>query len=216
MKVAYDILVNNLSEEHIENSELEISDPEFAVRTSPEPILLQCNDLEEEIAYAVQLMHENADVAEEKEENHFGCIAVAGYTQFEIEEFAKKVKLNVLNGSQKRFDDNVFISDLEQTKGYEFDTVVIVNCNDGVLPPVGVPTQELYRFVSQFYVAMTRAKSQLVLSVSGSPSTWLQNDNLKIDLSNWDEFIDPQDIRIIVNLPFYQIFQVKFIRKLAS
>lgn len=197
LKVAYDILVNNLSEEHIENSELEISDPEFAVRTSPEPILLQCNDLEEEIAYAVQLMHENADVAEEKEENHSGCIAVAGYTQFEIEEFAKKVKLNVLNGSQKRFDDNVFISDLEQTKGYEFDTVVIVNCNDGVLPPVGVPTQELYRFVSQFYVAMTRAKSQLVLSVSGSPSTWLQNDNLKIDLSNWDEFIDPQDIRII-------------------
>ena len=88
----------------------------------------------------------------------------------------------------------MFSFDLEQTKGYEFDTVVIVNCNDGVLPPVGVPTQELYRFVSQFYVAMTRAKSQLVLSVSGSPST-CQNDK-QIDLSNWDEFIDPQDIVI--------------------
>ena len=142
-------------------------------------------------------MHENAAVAEEKTENHSGCIAIAGYTQFEIEDFAKRVRLNVLNGSQKQFDDNIFISDLEQTKGYEFDTVVIINCNDGVLPPVGVPTQELYRFVSQFYVAMTRAKSQLVLSVSGSPSSWLQNDKIKLDLNSWDEFIDRQDIKIL-------------------
>ena len=197
LEIAYDILLNNLSEEHLENSELEISDPEFAVRSSPRPVLLKCNNLSEEIAYAIQLMRENSESANAKGESHTGCIAISGYSQFEIEQFGKKVNLNVLNGDRKKFEHDLFLSDLEQTKGYEFDTMVIANCNEGILPPKGVPRQELYRFVSQFYVAMTRAKSQLIMSTSDIPSSWLTNENIKLDTDQWDEFIDPEDIELI-------------------
>ena len=197
LQVAYDILVNNLSVEHLENSELEISDPEFAVRSSPVPVLLQANTLEQEIAFAIELMREKSETAKENGHAHSGCIAIAGFSQFEIEEFGKLVSLNVLNGGSKQFDTDIFLSDLEQTKGYEFDTVAILNCNDGVLPPHGVPKQELYRFVSQFYVAMTRAKSQLVLSSSGVPSYWLTNAKIDLDKEPWGDFIDETEIKLI-------------------
>lgn len=206
LQVAYDILVNNLSVEHMENSELEISDPEFAVRSSPEPVLLKCDTLENEIAFAIELMNENLEVARGKDQSHTGCIAIAGYSQFEIEEFGKKLKLNVLNGGRKKFQDEIFLSDLEQTKGYEFDTVVIVNCNEGFLPPKGIPKQELYRFVSQFYVAMTRAKSQLVLSSSGEVSDWIQNEKIKLTTASWEEFIDQEDIKPVGVPPYLPDF----------
>ena len=37
------------------------------------------------------------------------------------------------------------------------------------------------------YVAMTRAKSQLIMSTSDIPSSWLTNENIKLDTDQWDE-----------------------------
>ena len=34
-----------------------------------------------------------------------------------------------LDGSNKLTEGNIFISDLEQIKGFEFDIVIIINCN---------------------------------------------------------------------------------------
>ena len=197
LSVAHDILMNNLSVEHLDNSELEISDPIFAVRSSHEPVLLTSQTIEEEIAFAIQIAKENVDAARARNENHTACIALAGYSQYEVEKFGQKHKINVLNGDRKKFDGSLFLSDLEQTKGYEFDTVVIVNCNDGILPPRGVPEQELYRFVSQFYVAMTRAKTNLILSASGSPSHWLLNNAVNLPVMPWEDIVDPEEIEMI-------------------
>ena len=43
LDLASRILISNLEDEHLEHSELEISDPELAIRSSAEPILLSCN-----------------------------------------------------------------------------------------------------------------------------------------------------------------------------
>ena len=58
------------------------------------------------------------------------------------------------------------LSDLEQTKGYEFDLMIIVNCSKGSFPPDHIEEEENLDMV-QLYVAMTRAKEDLIISFSG-------------------------------------------------
>jgi UvrD-like helicase C-terminal domain len=86
-----------------------------------------------------------------------------------------------------------FLSDLEQTKGYEFDTMVIVNCAKGNLPPSGAPAQEVFRNASEFYVAMTRARNQLVISFSGEICDWLAT--LGMSASQWSDVVDTGELR---------------------
>ena len=196
LELAHQILVQNLSEEHMDLSELEISDPQFATRSSHKPLLLKAESLEAELSVALQLMRDNEELYKERNSVHTGCIALAGFTLFEIEEFGKKLGMRVLNGqSQARFGPSAsrssfFLSDLEQTKGYEFETMIILNCEEGILPPSEMPKEEMYRFVSQFYVAMTRAKHQLVFSYSDKLSAWLQDPSLNLKPEPWFDFVD--------------------------
>ncbi|MCW5714476.1 MAG: ATP-dependent helicase [Bauldia sp.] len=55
-----------------------------------------------------------------------------------------------------------------RAKGKEFDTAVILDANDGIWPSVHAETaQQKEQERRLFYVAMTRAKSRLLLTVSG-------------------------------------------------
>ena len=197
LELASSILIENLADEHLEHSELEISDPELALRSSAEPVLLSAISLEQEIAFALELISQSSIDAKKKNKSHTGCVAIAGYSQFEIEQFGKQKDLHVLNGEKKMLGSEVFLSDLEQTKGFEFDTVVIINCREGVLPPTGIPREEMYRFISQFYVAMTRAKEQLILSYSNEKSNWLDNQNVELAEFDWNEYIDEESLQPI-------------------
>ena len=67
----------------------------------------------------------------------------------------------------------IFLSDLEQTKGFEFDSVVVINCSLGVLPHPNLPAEESFRDLCRLYVAMTRAKTQLVVSYSLNVSPFI-------------------------------------------
>lgn len=70
--------------------------------------------------------------------------------------------------------------------------MVIVNCAQGNLPPSGVPEREVFRSASEFYVAMTRAKNQLVLSFSGTVCDWLAA--LDLPISQWSDVVDTDDL----------------------
>jgi hypothetical protein len=70
--------------------------------------------------------------------------------------------------------------------------MVIVNCAHGQLPPSGAPAQEVFRSASEFYVAMTRAKSQLILSFSGTVCKWLAT--LQLPVSRWSDVVDTDDM----------------------
>ena len=169
LKFAHQVLTLNLSEFYFEQGELEISDPELSYRSSAEPLLLEASSLDVEIAAALRLLDVNDEIAERRGSSHSGCIAMVGYSGFEVQEYGKEIGIPVLDGASKFLHGSRFLSDLEQTKGYEFDTMVVVNCTQGQLPPLGAPEQEVFRNASEFYVAMTRAKSQLILSFSGRP-----------------------------------------------
>ncbi|MBR1240257.1 UvrD-helicase domain-containing protein [Bradyrhizobium sp. AUGA SZCCT0274] len=204
LKLAHRVLTLNLSESHFELGELEISDPELSYRSSSEPLLLQTSSLDMEIAAALQLLNTNDELAHRRGTNHSGCIAIVGYSSFEVQQYGKEIGVPVLDGASKFLHGTRFLSDLEQTKGYEFDTMVIVNCARGHLPPSGAPQQEVFRSASEFYVAMTRAKNQLVLSFSGTLCDWLTTLNLPISL--WSDVVDTDGLTAVGIPGFLQEF----------
>ena len=101
------------------------------------------------------------------------CIAFAGFSSRDIKEFARKRGVIALDGTYDPSVGRLVFSDLEQTKGYEFEVLIIVNCCEGVLPAMDAPSEEEFREICKLYVAMTRAKRELILSFHGSASSWL-------------------------------------------
>ena len=65
----------------------------------------------------------------------------------EIKNYANKIKRPFLDGNLDPLNEPIVFSDVEQAKGYEFDTVIIINCEKGILPAEGIHNDELYRFL---------------------------------------------------------------------
>lgn len=170
LQVAYEILCNNLTEEMIEKEDFEILDPKFANFSGPMPLRLKADLLEDEIAYATAYARSEL----EGYPNRKACIAICGYTLQQIQELGNRNNLPVLEGTLSIEKESLFLSDLEQTKGFEFDLVCIVNASKGVIPNPATPSHEQFRDLSKLYVAMTRAKLKLILSYSGDPSPYLE------------------------------------------
>lgn len=164
--------------------ELEVLDPELSSFSTWPPLVLRASCLKEEIASAIQFSNEDIG------NGGLACIAIAGYTLREIQEYGKVINLPVLDGTRGLSQGRLFLSDLEQTKGYEFDTVCILNLNHGVIPGNGIPTEERYRDACQLYVAMTRTKRQLVMSYSDKLCEWIEKCGRFMNFGSWSDHID--------------------------
>ena len=116
------------------------------------------------------------------------CIAFAGHSTRSVKLFSDRCGVTALDGNYDPKTDRLVFSDLEQTKGYESDCVVIVNCSEGVIPARDALPEEAFRDACKLYVAMTRAKRELVLSFNRKASHWILavGDAILIDL--WSEF----------------------------
>tara|TARA_B100000963_G_scaffold308782_1_gene284402 strand:- start:967 stop:3540 length:2574 start_codon:yes stop_codon:yes gene_type:complete len=194
LRLAYEIILNNLSEDQFLGADgaLEILDPEYANRSLNEPVLLKANSLSEELTYAKKMLEDLCY----QNVHHNGCIVLAGFKNSEVKNYSEKVGIPVLDGNLDPLNEPLVISDLEQAKGYEFDTVVIVNCEKGVLPADGVPEDEVYRSACQFYVSMTRAKNDLYLSYHKTPSPWLENTK-HLYRTDWSEIESLSDVNLL-------------------
>ena len=173
LRAAYHILYEYLTEEMMEKEDFEILDPKLANFGGPSPLRLKADSLVDEIAYAVAYAE---SYLEEGSPNRKACIAICGYSSHQIEEFGKSDRIRsipVLEGTMSIDENQLFLSDLEQTKGFEFDLMCIVNASRGTIPNPATPLREQFRDLSKLYVAMTRAKLELILSYSGDPSPYL-------------------------------------------
>lgn len=188
LRAAYEIFISTMHGDVIMDGDIDILDPEYANFSTPKPDVLSANNLAEEISYALALMEESS----KNNDNHKGCITITGYSLFEVKKFADAHKLAVLDGTRGLMKGTLFLSDLEQTKGYEFDTMCILNCAKTVLPPADMPVEEQYRDACRLYVAMTRAKRQLILSYSGEVSPWIDSDKVRqhFEFGEWGSFVD--------------------------
>ena len=197
LSVAHQVLLNNLTEEMLDSPDFEVLDPEYANFSGATPLLLSAASLPEEIAYAKAYVDEFMEGENEKK----CCIAICGYSLYQVQEFGKRTGLTVLNDTANIGDDQIYLSDLEHTKGFEFDLMVIVNCNDQTLPDFHKPLNERFRDLSRFYVAMTRAKNQLVLSYSTSPSVYTSELGDRALEAEWEDYIDSDQIRLVGQPP---------------
>jgi len=173
LETAHFMLTENLSEQMPDNEDFEVLDPEFAQRTGNPPYLFSASSLEEEISAAIAYLEAHIDADLERK----GCLAICGYSLFEIEDYGRRLGIPVLDRNTSLEENKLFLSDLEQTKGFEFDIVCIVNINQGVIPNPDLPEQEHFRDLARLYVAMTRAKTELVLSTCKGRSPFLSGLN---------------------------------------
>lgn len=180
LNAAYNILVNNLDDELFEEGGLELLDPKYANFSSGAPLALYADNLEEEIAYARSYAAERLVAGA-----HSACIAFAGYSARDIEAYATKCGVPSLNGLYDPQESPLVFSDLEQTKGYEFETLIVVNCRAGVIPAIGAPDEEAFRQGCKLYVAMTRARRELILSFNTEASPWLVQVADTIHSDDW-------------------------------
>lgn len=166
---------------------LEVLVPEFASFSSPKPLLLEAFDFCEELERGWGFL---SACAEDGPLNQRYCLAICGYSQAGVERLGELLKLPILSATTDVSSGRIFLSDLEQTKGFEFDAVVLINCSDGVLPHPNLPPEESFRDLCRLYVAMTRAKTQLVVSYSGNPSSFIAAARETFLEASFEEYAD--------------------------
>jgi hypothetical protein len=180
LRAAYQLLVSNLDENLFEDDGLELLDPKFANFSGSAPLALYADNLSQEFAFARTYARTRLQAGVKSV-----CIAIAGFTARDVDAFARKCGVDSLNGLYDPLESPLVFSDLEQTKGYEFDTLIVVNCRQGVLPAFGAPEEEAFRQGCKLYVAMTRARKELILSFSGEASQWLRAVSDTIAVEAW-------------------------------
>lgn len=149
---------------------LEVLEPEFASFSSPKPLLLKAESFVEELERGLGFLRA---CAEDGPQNQRYCLAICGFSQAAVEQLGADLSLPILAANTDVSTGRIFLSDLEQTKGFEFDSVVVINCSQGVLPHPNLPAEESFRDLCRLYVAMTRAKTQLVVSYSSTVSQFI-------------------------------------------
>ncbi|MES2177825.1 MAG: UvrD-helicase domain-containing protein [Gemmatimonadota bacterium] len=193
LAIAHSILTDHMTEEMQDREDLPILDPEYSQFNGGTPLLLEGSSLSNELTAAIQLSEERLATTPDAKI----CIAVCGHSYYELCQYGADIGLQVLDGSIDIDEGSIFLSDLEQTKGFEFDLVCIVNCSFGIIPDGSAPDSELFRDLARFYVAMTRAKTDLVLSWSGAPSVFVKGRGDQLLEATWAEYVDVSNARVV-------------------
>jgi len=187
LEAAFSIFDNNYNNLIDINDEFEILEPEYANFSFPQPWLIEGESFSHEIGSAITYLKNMLDGEGEKR----ACISIVGYTIKELTEFCNKYNLTLLDGSKKYTESfektNLFISDLEQMKGFEFDYVIILNCSEGLIPDPHLTEEENLTNLKLLYISMTRAKEFLSISFSGEYSEWIEKSSELFKHTTWTD-----------------------------
>ena len=200
LKAAYEVFEKNFKKDFIETDEdFQILKPDYANFSSAKPKLVRGESLEDEVSSAINYLKELLS----DQDNKNACLSVVGFTLTELKDYCEKYhgEFTLLDGSIKNiklFDENkIFLSDLEQMKGYEFDFVAILNCSEDIIPNRHYTEEENSALLRLLYISMTRAKQLLLLSYSKNASKYLDLEKSFIDFSTWKEL--KEDIERVQN-----------------
>jgi superfamily I DNA/RNA helicase len=199
LEAAYSVFTNNVGPDFLKNVEEEILNPLYANFQSHKPHLKKAYSFEEELYWATKFLKNELGNSNKK-----GCIAICGYSSHDVYRLRMNnastfLKYTILSGDNYA-DDNIFLSDLEQTKGYEFDIMIITNANDNVIPNPLLPKEEWFREISKLYVAMTRARTNLIISYNTKLSAIFESSKSLFNTSIWSD----SEKEIHFNLPIVQ------------
>ena len=167
-----------------QGEEIEIIDPQLAVRETARPIALNVAE-ENEVATAWRIAGECLDAKSALPWSV--TISTASPRLIDTEsiingcpsDFAYKVA--ELSGDYTEQRDTVTVANFTDLKGFEFSLVIIVGCGKEELPDPGRCKDESWRDALRLYVAITRARDSVYLVYSGEPSQFLEVMRKKID-----------------------------------
>ncbi|WP_039918140.1 UvrD-helicase domain-containing protein [Cellvibrio mixtus] len=196
LKAAQEVLSVNFSSSAVLSEDFEVLSPEYSNFSSSCPLLLKADTLADEIscavAYSKQQIIDNSNMKV--------CVAICGYTHLEIQRFGELLEIKVLDSSTSIGASALFFSDLEQTKGFEFDLVIVVNVIDGVMPNFSSPELERTKDLTQLYVSLTRAKRELIVSYHGSLSPFFEKVDEFLE-EDWINYLDAESELPVLGCP---------------
>jgi hypothetical protein len=154
--------------------EIEALDPELAVRTTTDPIALKTDQqVKKAWEIAKQCMVNTNTQA------WTICIATATPETVSTTSILRNAPLDVsaevLSGDYIKKPDTMVVSNLHDLKGFEFNLVIIIGCEQGKFPARGVHLDEAWRDALRLYVAMTRARDQVYLLYEGDASPFIHD-----------------------------------------
>ncbi len=160
-----------------QGEEIEILDPQLAVRETCVPKAILCS-IETEIADAWQIAAEALKI--QSAVPWSVCIVTAASEKIGVDQIIGQappdlgIKVERISGDYTRMRDTLTVGTMSDVKGFEFSQVIIVGCGAITLPAKGTAEEEEWREALRLYVAMTRARDEVRLLYSGSPSKFLE------------------------------------------
>jgi superfamily I DNA/RNA helicase len=153
--------------------DIEVLDPELAVRETAKPIALKTD---RQVKKAWEIARQC--LAEGQTQAWTICIATASTHQFTSDAVLAMrppgLQAEALSGEYIKRPDTIVVSTLSDLKGFEFNLVLIVGCDEGVCPASNVAEGEVWRDALRFYVGMTRARDQVYMLYEGAPSPFVR------------------------------------------
>ena len=192
LTLAREILWNSIDDAFIDESSIDLLEPDFANRTGDLPVIMEAETLGAELAGAKEYCQ---NYISKVDSSANCCIILSGYSKLEVASFGTIAGIPTLDAKGNFSDELITLSDMETVKGLEFDVVFIVNCNAQNLPPQTHAKEEHFRDGCRLYVAMTRAKHRLILSYSGEISPWLEQLNEAYEYENAEVFFDLDNLQ---------------------
>lgn len=156
--------------------DVELLDPELAVRETSYPVAESCphgKEIARAWEYARECLRNEAAIPWSV------CIITAApdeITPTDIIAACPKdfpVKAGQITGDYVEKEDTLSVGTMADVKGFEFSLVLIVGCGADILPSKGGCQRESWREALRLYVAMTRARDEVRMFYSGSPSRFL-------------------------------------------
>jgi superfamily I DNA/RNA helicase len=153
--------------------DVEVLDPELAVRETAKPIALKTD---KQVKKAWEIARQC--LAEGQTQAWTICIATTSTQKFSTDAVLAMrpsgLQAEALSGDYIKKPDTVVVSTLNDLKGFEFNLVLIIGCDEGICPASDVAEGEVWRDALRFYVCMTRARDQVYMLYEGAPSPFLR------------------------------------------
>jgi hypothetical protein len=191
-------------EEGIGLDEADRLKPELSARHGSLPVVVRVEGPDEERAFVAACVKEHRATSDAPV-----CICICGvrddeaeYLQGTVEAYRQLgLETRLLSGDATPESGVTFLSSLETVKGFEFPLVLITQCGAQQIPSPGLPTEEAWRDARRLYVAMTRARDELVISYSGDKSSFVDNFGDKAMLTSVEDFLGYTPVSAIIEPP---------------
>ncbi|MFC1473153.1 UvrD-helicase domain-containing protein [Rhodococcus qingshengii] len=169
---------------YMKSSDTDLVEPAQPTAAGPKPILVKCGTTQGQIDLVRKYVQDSS---------RFGKVAILARTWELAESVARGLPYKKLNSDMAKWDDRsgLYVGAYHSAKGLEFDSVYMPFLDDLHVPRPEVlaafsETEACAREARLLYVSITRARSSLVMTFSGTLTRLLPiNDGL------WDETEQP-------------------------